>query len=140
MKRMLLDSQKVIPITLTDAVDRLGAQSAILAANISTATADAVATVTVLDADIANGTFEPVLDIRLFMNDSIITRDAQGRITQVSSNVPVAAGDLLNVGIDLISCRQYVQFVVSYAGGASPSVSATYAVALGDYNQNPPTE
>lgn len=138
MKRELLESVKAIPYTLEQVVDRLGALSAVLGISVTSATDDAQATVTVTHADASDGTFEAVPDERIFLEDTIVERDSTGKFVRSIATMPVVTGDLLNVDIDLLGCKQFVKVAVTYDGGASPSVTAAYALTLGDNHTNPP--
>ncbi|MDR1465435.1 MAG: hypothetical protein LBJ11_09080 [Oscillospiraceae bacterium] len=113
MKRELLENVKVLPVTSgSTVIDRAGFLSAVLGV-----TATGATTVTVAHCDTEDGTFEPVKDTRLFGDGTKVADDGS-----VSAVIPTEADDLLNVGIDLVGCKQFIQFT---AAGA-------FALALGD--------
>lgn len=138
MKRNLLENIKAVPYSTGTAVDRLGFLSAVLGINIATVDANAIATVTVTDCDTENGTFEAVSDTRIFLDETVVTRDSEGRFIKSSVSVPVSASELVNIDIDLVGCKQYVKVAVDYAAnGAAATASATYVLSLGDSGSTP---
>lgn len=139
MKKMLLESVKVIPLTSGQTVDRLGALSAVLGLSVTSADAGALAKVTVTHADDSAETFEAVPDERIFMDGTVVERDNTGKFVQSFVKLPVATGDLLNVDIDLVGCKQFVKFVVTFedADGEAATAVATQVVVLGDYGECP---
>jgi len=51
----------------------------------------------------------------------------------------VAAGELVNIDVDLIGCKEYIKVQAEYsAAGAAATVTSDYALALGDYDRIPP--
>jgi len=134
MKRQLLETTKVFPYTQGSAFDRLGFLSAVMGIRVDSADADTVAKITVLHCDTDSGTYEAVLDERNFLDKTQVKRNEKGNLVQTFVEIPVAAGDLLNLDIDLVGCAQFVKVNVEYTG----TVSAAFAVALGDNSFNPP--
>ena len=74
-------------------------------------------------------------DERIFLDDTIIERDAAGGFVKSSVTVPVAAGQLVNVDIDLLGCKRFVKIGVDYG---TASVTAACVLILGDYSETPP--
>ena len=116
MKRELLDNVKVAPYTSGAAIDRQNFLSAILAATVTVA---GVLTLTITHSD-DNAAFEPITDTRI--------SPETGTITGGVINLNVEAGEIVNVDLDLLGCKQYVKVTVSGAAAAG----ATFAYALGD--------
>ena len=118
MKRQLLQNVKVLPVTSgTTVIDRDGLLSAVLGI-----TAAGDTTVSVTHCDTETGTFEAVKDDRMFGLDTQV--DTGGAVSVI---VPAASGDLLNVSIDLIGCKQFIKVT---AAGA-------FAITLGDSDRQP---
>lgn len=140
MKRQLFESIKSMPYDSGQSVDRLGALSAVLAIGMTAADPGAFAVVSVTHAETETSTFEPTADERMFMNDTYVLRDADGQFEKSFVRLPVAANDLVNVEIDLVSCAQFIKINVEYVDthGVSVSATATYTLTLGDYTHNPP--
>jgi len=120
MKRQLLQNVKVLPVTSgTTVIDRDGFLSAVL--GVTAAAAGDIA-VSVTHCDTAAGTFEAVKDDRMFgLNTTVGTGGA------VSTSVTAAKDELVNVGIDLIGCKQFV--TVTAVG--------VFAITLGDSDRQP---
>jgi hypothetical protein len=119
MKRALFQNVQVTPYNSSDIIDRNNFLSAIFGAAVS-----AAGTLTLVVTHSDDGvTFVPVTDMRLEAAPATITTN--GTIT-----VDVAAPQLVNIDIDLVGCKQYVQFTAS-------GVTAAYAYALGDVQYAP---
>ena len=129
MKRALFETVKVLPYPSGTATDRRGYLSARLGLKVGTA---GNLKIIVKDCDTASGTFAQALDTRLFMDATKITRDGNGVVTDVfvAAN-GLAVGDELQLDVDLLGCKQFVQVVVSGTG------VATAALALGDRDTSP---
>ena len=139
MKRLLLESIKTMPYTLAQPVNRLSALSGVLGIQVTDVDPEAVATVTLSHCGTEDGAYTLVLDERLFLDNTMVGRDSAGKVSETSTTIPVAAGELLNIDIDLIGCMEFVKIQVEYnAAGAPATVSASYALALGDYDRIPP--
>lgn len=117
MKRNLFETVKVIPGGVGVAVKRSGFLSAILAVNVSAGTNEALA-ITVEHSDKEAGPFTLVEDSHI---------GVQGEIKVAK----VSAGDMINIDIDLIACKEFVKIT------ATTGATATYALALGDPAQAP---
>ncbi len=138
MKRTLFNSIKALPYTLDEAVDRLGTLSAVLGIAVSAAAEGAQARVTLTHADAKDGSYEPVLDHRVFMDETGTDRDGDGHVAAAFTTVTVAEGDLVNIEIDLLGCKQFIKVSVAYtAEGADAEVTAAYVLTLGDFDTNP---
>ena len=138
MKRSLFESIRAIPYTLGSAIDRLSALSGVLGINVITADANAVANVTITHSDTADSSFEPVLDERIFLSETRPVKNNDGAVTGYIVSAPVEAGQLLNMEIDLVGCKQYIKVNVEYtAGDSAATASAGYVITLGDFNQTP---
>ena len=128
MKRALFETVKVLPYTSGTSIDLRGYLSARLGL---VATGAGALKIIVKDCDTAGGTFTQVHDTRLFLEATRITRDSEQKITDVFTTATVAVGDELQLDIDLVGCKQFVQVIVSGAG------AATAALALGDRDTSP---
>jgi len=124
MKRAIFQNIKTVPYESGDVIDRANYLSLIFAAAIVTA---GKLTLTVTHSD-DGATFTPAKDTRLEANDS-------GTVTTggVISIDAVGAGDLINVDIDLVGCKQFVKIAVS----GTAEEDATYAYTLGDAQYAP---
>lgn len=113
MKRELYNNVKVIPGGTAAAIDRSGFLSAIVAASVTEASEKKKLAFTVTHCDTQDGDFAAV-------DDAYIGIDGPLR------EVEVKTGDMLNVDIDLLGCKQYIKI--------TPTTEATvvYAVVLGD--------
>jgi hypothetical protein len=87
--------------------------------------------ISVLHSDDEEGTFEPALDPRLFLNETIVERDNKGKISDVYANAVVIGEGTINLGIDLLGCKRYVEFVA-----ATSATVGGLAVVLGDSGVN----
>lgn len=126
MKRELYNNVKLIPGGTAVAIDRSGFLSAIVAASVTTAADGSVTTAadgqkvafSVTHCDTQNGKFVAVDDDHIGIDGPL--REAA-----------VKTGDMLNVDIDLLGCKQYIKI--------TPTTEATvvYAVVLGDPAQAP---
>jgi hypothetical protein len=125
MKRALFQNVKVAPYASGGVIDHNNFLSLILAAQIATA---GTLTLTVTHADAPDGTFIPAPDMRLEAND-------RGTFTTngVITIDPVNVGDLVNVDIDLVGSKQYLQIAIS----GSAAVDAVFAYAIGDAQYAP---
>lgn len=132
MKRNLLESVRCFPYEAGQAFDRSGFLSAVLGIRVDTAGDDAAIKVTASHSDTEDGAYTPVLDERVFLEETAVTRSEKGRITEVSAGMPVSAGELVNLDIDLLGCKRYVKLDAAYTGGGDPAVSASCALVLGD--------
>ncbi|MGL5435882.1 MAG: hypothetical protein ACRDBO_10860 [Lachnospiraceae bacterium] len=117
MKRALFETAKVIPDGVGTVINRSGFLSAILGINVS-AGADKSLAVQVQHCDTEDGEFAAV-------DDSHIGVD--GKLKELTVN----AGDMINVDIDLLACREYIKIVVI------TEATAAYALTLGDPTQAP---
>lgn len=118
MKRALFDTVTVLPFTSGSVTARLGYESAVLAVTVA---AGATATVKVEHSDTEDGTFAPVPDTRLFIDNKM---DKDGNALIVNEAEAVA-----NLNIDLIGCKEYVKITVT--GGEAG------ALVLGDATDHP---
>lgn len=117
MKRQLIQSNKIIPCTSGEAIDREGFLSAIFAAKIGKGTLSAIA---ITHCDTADGTFEDVPDPMV-----IVKNGPTGDIKE---------GEIANFDIDLVGCKRFIKITASLTG---TDAAATYAVALGDSVEAP---
>lgn len=141
MKRLLFESVKAIPYSLAQAVDRLDALSGVLGISVTSADENTVATITVAHCDTSDGEYSLVTDERLFLDDTIVERDAKNKSVQSIVTVGAAEGELVNIDIDLVGCKRFVKINVEYAAGDDVAdVTAAYVFTLGDFGQNPPGE
>ncbi len=120
MKRALFDTVTVLPFTSGSVTARLGYESAVLAVTVA---AGATATVKVEHSDTEDGTFAPVPDTRLFI-DNKMDKDGNALIVNEAEAEAVA-----NLNIDLIGCKEYVKITVT--GGEAG------ALVLGDATDHP---
>ena len=132
MKRNLFESLKAMPYASAGAIDRKGFLSAILAAKVSTITGDPTAaklTVAVTHCDTVDGSYEAVVDARMFPN---------GKEFDIDMTADTPALDI-NIPIDLLACKQYVKITatVTFTGGTTPSSTNAYALVLGDAAEYP---
>lgn len=131
MKRALLSNVRVIPAAENVAIDRSGILSAIVAANVTDIAGGNTIKFEILTSDTADGTFEKVLDERLFLDNTKEEKDGEGKVVGYYAEATVAADEVLNLDIDLLGCKQFIQVKVTSAA------TAVYAVALGDSNIMP---
>lgn len=138
MKRLLFENIKVMPYANGQVTDRLGVLSGVLGINVTAVDDSAAAVVAVTHCDTRDGTFEPVKDDGIFLGETVVERDPTGKIIQCSASVPVTAGQLINVDIDLLGCKQYIKVNVTYVAKAvTVSATAEYAIVLGDCHEAP---
>jgi len=129
MKRNLIQNVKVLPGGVDTPVDRKGFLSAIVGANVTEA---GELSISVEHCDTEDGTFEPVGDqfvlvglvpvmktVKVNGSDEIVFADAWKPIA-------VETGDIANIDVDLVGCRQFVKFI------STGTAEADFAVALGD--------
>ena len=140
MKRSLLESVRVAPYVIGQPIDRIGALSAVLGINVSSADEGAAAVITVTHSDTDDGTYTAVEDKRIFLNATVPEYDGGGNFVKSIVSVPVESAQLVNVDIDIVGCKQFVKIGVEYVAddGESADVTATYALCLGDFSDNPP--
>lgn len=120
MKRALFGTVAVLPFASGSIFDRTGYESAVLAVTVATGK---TATVKVEHCDTESGTFAPVQDSRLFVDNPV---DKDGNAT-IQNNAPADA--VANLYIDLIGCKAFVKITVT-DGTAG-------ALALGDATDHP---
>lgn len=137
MKRALIQSVKVIPDTSTDAINREGFLSAILAVKVgspSGAPTGLAVKLTITESDQLNGDFTPVKDKLVCVGNAPL--DAAGAI---SVSTDAKGGEQVNFDLDLVGLKQYVKVQVEMVctGDSSPSCTATAALALGDASEVP---
>lgn len=128
MKRTLFQNVKVLPYTAEEAIDRKGFLSVIFSVQASTAPEDGtIMEIEITHSDTEDGTFEP-------LKDELAELEAKAL-----ESIPIAAKETVNVDIDVIGCKQYVKFKPVYkkADGSAATVSAAYAIALGDASAVP---
>lgn len=121
MKRELFQNVKVQPYTSAAVICTTAFLSCVVGAAISTA---GDLTVKVTHSDDGEN-FEAVSDPRVFVDKAT----TGGEIT-ISS---LAAGDIVNIDVDLVGLKPYVKFTAS----GTASASATLAVVLGDSRNQP---
>ena len=140
MKRNLLESVRLIPYAPNDTVNRLGALSAVFAISALGAAPGAIAKVTVAHCETESGTYTDVVDKRIFLNSTVVEKDGNGNFVRSNVFIPIEAGDLVNVDIDLVGCKEFVKINVEYVDDSGAAVTATteYALCLGDFTVNPP--
>lgn len=140
MKRELIQNIKVIPYKSGNAIDREGFLSGVLAVSLSEATGTPTGIsvkVAITECDTSAGSFSAVKDKQVFA-DKIA--DDDGAITLEAD---AAGGDLFNIDLDLIGCKQFVKATVTVTctGDSSPTCTATCtatcAIALGDTANQP---
>jgi len=120
MKRAIFDTVAVLPFTSGSVADRVGFESAVLALTVA---AGKTAVVKVEHSDTADGTFTPVPDTRLFI-DNPVDKDRNALVKNETKADAVA-----NLNIDLIGCKQFVKITVTEGTVA--------ALALGDATDHP---
>ena len=131
MKRALLENVKVTPYTSGDAIDREGFLSGILGILLSDATGTPTAIevkVTLTECDTESGDYTPVADKLVVPG---MSTDDTGSVTLAADP---AGGELHDIDLDFVGCKQYVKVTVAVTptGGSSPTCTATCALALGD--------
>ena len=136
MKRMLLENVQVAPYTSGDAIDREGFISAILGIQLGapTGTPTGIAVKVVLtECDTETGSYTPATDKLVPLDKAL---DETGAF---SVDTDAAGGELLNIDLDLVGCKQFIKAKVEVVctGGTTPSCSATAALVLGDAAEMP---
>lgn len=131
MKRMLFEGLQLLPYNSDMVVDRLGALSSVLAVTGNTAATEV--TVTLTHCETEDGTFTPALDTRLFLLNTQLEHDSEGKITKAFVKATLAPGGVLNFDIDLLACRRYVKIKVE----CTESATVSCALALGDFPTEP---
>lgn len=121
MKRELIQNTKVQPYTSGDAIERTGFLSGVIGAVIGTAGA---LTVTVAHSD-DRTTFENVTDVLVFPE-----KQTEGGVFTTDA---LAAGDIVNIDVDLVGLKNFVKFTASGAA----ATGTTLAIALGDKSVQP---
>lgn len=117
MKRELFENVKVVPGGVGAVIDRSGFLSAVLGISVSAAVNKSLE-LEVQHCDTEAGEFKAVEDSHIGV-DGVLKEQT------------VNAGDMLNVDIDLLGCKQYIKIV------ATTEATATYALTLGDPAQAP---
>lgn len=112
MKRELFENVKVVPDGVGVVIDRFGFLSAVLGISVAVAVNESLE-LEVQHCDTESGAFEPVEDSHIGVDGTL-------------KEQTVNAGDMLNVDIDLLGCKQYIKIV------ATTGATATYALTLGD--------
>ena len=135
MKRTLLENVKVMPYTSEDVIDREGFLSAVLGVLTGEPTGAPTGMsvkVTFTESDEKAGTYTPVADEKLVLGHVI-----EEGVLEMETDA--AGGQLIDVDLDLVGCKQYVKAKVEMActGGTSPSCTATCALVLGDAAEMP---
>lgn len=120
MKRAIFDTVAVLPFTSGSVADRVGFESAVLALTVA---AGKTAVVKVEHSDTGTGTFTPVPDTRLFI-DNPVDKNGSALVKNDTEADAVA-----NLNIDLIGCKQFVKITVTEGTVA--------ALALGDATDHP---
>jgi len=136
MKRELFDNVKLIVKADNAVIDRSGCLSGVLAIFVGAITGNPTAsdlTIAITHADTEDGTFKPVTDTMIGMEEHP-SKDG------VLNKIPVKADDQLTINLDLIGCKQYIKITpsIKFTGGTSPAASnASYALVLGDPSVSP---
>jgi len=125
MKRALFQNVRVAPYDSGEVIDRDNFLSATFAAQVAI---PGDLTLTITHCDTEDGDFEPAADMRLEPNDKgTFTTDG------VITIGPLDTGELANIDLDLVGCKQFIKIDVS--GVASDD--AFYAYVLGDAQYAP---
>ena len=120
MKRALFDTVAVLPVASGGVAGRMGYESAVLALTVE---AGKTAIVNVQHSDTADGTFTPVPDSRLFI-DNPVNKDGNALVKNKAEADAVA-----NLNIDLVGCKEFVRITATDGTIA--------ALALGDATDHP---
>lgn len=136
MKRELIQNVKVTPYTSETAIDRDGFLSAVLGVLVGTPTGTPTGMavkITVTECDTETGSYTPATDKLVPLDKAL---DETGAF---SVDTDAAGGELLNIDLDLVGCKQFIKAKVEVVctGGTTPSCSATAALALGDAAEMP---
>jgi hypothetical protein len=128
MKRELLQNIIVQPYISGASIDRQGFLSGVLGINVAAPTGSPSAAqiaLTVTESN-DNTAFTPITDALAILGDSTLPIDT-------------AEGLNANIDLDLVGLKQYVKITaaITFTGGTSPAAVATYALALGDKNEQP---
>lgn len=118
MRRALFDRTVVLPYTPGEVINRDRALSIVLGVACSAATDTPTIKVTLTECDTEDGTFTPVTDELAVPTEPIeLTEDE---------------ADMIN--IDVVGCKQFVKITPTITGTAT----CAYAIALGDFDREPP--
>lgn len=136
MKRELIQNVKVTPYTSETAIDREGFLSAVLGVLVGTPTGTPTGMavkITVTECDTETGSYTPATDKLVPLDKAL---DENGAF---SVDTDAAGGELLNIDLDLVGCKQFIKAKVEVVctGGTTPSCSATAALVLGDAAEMP---
>lgn len=110
MKRELFENVKVIPGGTDAVIDRTGFLSAVIGANV---TAAGTIKVKLEHSDAEDGEFTELDDPYVGVSGNL-------------KEIEVEAGDMVNIDIDLLGCKNFVKITVE------GTAEATCAVVLGD--------
>jgi len=133
MKRALLENVRVVPYEDGSVIDRQGFLSAIFAAAVSD---DGTLTITVAHCDTAEGTFETATDTRIAPLEVPTIGSVVGAVPTIIPgvySVEAVDGDIVNIDLDFVGCKQFVTITTS----GDAATDALLAYALGDAEYTP---
>lgn len=131
MKRELFDNVKLIGKADNAIIDRSGCLSGVLAVSVGAITGNPTASdlsIAITHADTEDGTFKPVTDTMIGMEEHP-SQDG------VLNKIAVKSDDKIAINMDLLGCKQYIKITpsIKFTGGTSPAAAnASYALVLGD--------
>ncbi len=118
MRRALFNRTIVLPYTPGEAINRDHALSIVLGVACSAATDTPTIKVTLTECDTEDGTFTAVKD--------------ELAVPTVPVELEEGVADMVN--IDVVGCKQFVKITPMITGEAT----CAYAIALGDFDHEPP--
>lgn len=136
MKRELFDNVKLIVKADNAVINRIGCLSGVLAVSIGAITGNPTASdlsIAITHADTEDGTFKPVMDAMIGMEEHP-SKDG------ILNKIAVKSNDELSINLDLIGCKQFIKITptIKFTGGTSPAAAnASYALVLGDPSNSP---
>ncbi|WP_313152074.1 hypothetical protein [Lacrimispora sp.] len=131
MKRELFDNVKLIVKADNAVIDRIGCLSGVLAVSVGAITGNPTASdlsITITHADTEDGTFKPVADAMIGMEEH---PSKEG----VFNKIAVKSDDQIAINLDLLGCKQFIKITpsIKFTGGSTPAAAnASYALVLGD--------
>jgi hypothetical protein len=136
MKRELFDNVKLVVKADNAVIDRIGCLSGVLAVSVGAITGNPTASdlsIAISHADTEDGTFKPVTDAMIGMEEHP-SKDG------VLNKIAVKSNDMLSINLDLLGCKQFIKITpsIKFTGGSTPAATnASYALVLGDPSNSP---